>query len=342
MKVFVIKGSIKGMVKIDNKLHLSGENIDSVDKVILACGQDIKVISRAELNENITFSPKDLLLLDSSDNVIGYGSEQGRPNVNDIMIRYKKTIVLNNNFASKNDEVKIVNVVKEQPVEDKKTDSCTTDLVVEEDEEICENTPKIAPKIKNEKVFNINSCDLGNNKLDVPSDIVDTQVNEFVDSILDTANKQINCNESDITSCGELDHIILGRDEDISGGVDFIMQNFDEKKVQTNNYYNDIKNDLEKFFKSHKKNEELEAKVWGSRWVSINADYNYSVGVIFEDNIPSIIAYAIPYSDFNQIDMDNLKFGEWLQISDKPNENRGYFVYYQNAQTGEMILNSNN
>ena len=84
----------------------------------------------------------------------------------------------------------------------------------------------------------------------------------------------------------------------------------------------------------------MENRVWGSKWVRINSDNDYSVGVIYEDNVPSIIAYAIPYNDFNQIDMDNLKFGEWLKIEDKLAENRGYFVYYQNAQTGEMIINA--
>ena len=133
----------------------------------------------------------------------------------------------------------------------------------------------------------------------------------------------------------------MGKDDDIKSGVDFIMQNFDDK-ANNENYYMEIKNDLDKFLNSHPRNEELENKVWGSKWVKVNADYDYSVGVIFEDNLASIIAYAIPYEDFRQIDMDNLKFGEWLKISEKDDENRGYFVYYQNAQTGEMLRNTNN
>ena len=125
MKVFVIKGSIKGMVKIDNRLHLSGENIDSVDKVILACGQDIKVVSRTELNsQEFILKTFSFLILGAIFGVFSHISSS----------------------------------------------SSTTKSVV----------------------------------------------------------------QLYITSCGELDHIILGRDEDISGGVDFIMQNFDEKKVQTN------------------------------------------------------------------------------------------------------------
>ena len=137
----------------------------------------------------------------------------------------------------------------------------------------------------------------------------------------------------------KVQEIIIKENEDISSGVDFIMQNIDNNSINTN-YYAQIKEDLNKFLNSHPKNEELENRVWGSKWVRINSDNDYSVGVIYEDNIPSIIAYAIPYNDFNQIDMDNLKFGEWLKIEDKLAENRGYFVYYQNAQTGEMIINA--
>ena len=49
-----------------------------------------------------------------------------------------------------------------------------------------------------------------------------------------------------------------------------------------------------------------------------------------------------PYDDYHQIDLDKLKFGEWLQLGDGEEDRRGYFVYYQNAQTGEMILNTDN
>ena len=136
-----------------------------------------------------------------------------------------------------------------------------------------------------------------------------------------------------------IQEIILSKDDDIDSGVDFIMQNLN-KNANSDNYYSQIKENLDKFLNSHPKNEELENKVWGSKWVKVNGDYDYSVGVIFEDNVPSIIAYAIPYEDFSQIDTENLKFGEWLKISEKDNENRGYFIYYQNAQTGEMLIDS--
>lgn len=338
MKVFVIKGSIKGMVKIDNKIHLIGDNFDTVEKVILSFQNDIKVINRAQLNENISFAPVDVLLLDGNDTVIGYGSEQGKPNINAILIKYKKTIISTNNSLKNNEKSRVINTAKDKMEEKQNTEIDLIDLIVKN----VDNMPKIDPKIENLDISQTNDCDLTNEKIDIPNDMADTQVNDFVESILDTTNKQINCNDSSVCPSNNVEHIILGKDDNIESGVDFIMQNLGDEKGHTNNYYNEIKNDLEKFLNSHKRNEELESKVWGSRWVKINADYNYSVGVIFEDNMPSIIAYAIPYSDFNQIDMDNLKFGEWLKISDKPNENRGYFVYYQNAQTGEMILNCNN
>lgn len=138
------------------------------------------------------------------------------------------------------------------------------------------------------------------------------------------------------------EEIFFQKNEDLTPAVDFILKSNEGENFGKDNYYAQIKNDLNKFFDTYPKNEELESKVWGSKWVRIKADYDYSVGVIFDDSNPSIIAYAIPYDDYNQIDMDKLKFGEWLQLGDGEEDRRGYFVYYQNAQTGEMILNTDN
>ena len=146
-----------------------------------------------------------------------------------------------------------------------------------------------------------------------------------------TANKQNEKTEVE-------QEILLKQKDKIDTGMNFILENFEDKCVQKNNFYSEIKENLEKFLNQHPKNEELESKVWGSKWVKIKADYDYSVGVIFEENTPSIIAYAIPYDDYNQIDKDKLSYCEWLQIEEKTNKNRGYLVYYQNAQTGEMLL----
>ena len=146
-----------------------------------------------------------------------------------------------------------------------------------------------------------------------------------------------NANKQDVKAEVEQE-ILLKKEDKIDTGMNFILENFEDKCVQKNNFYSEIKENLEKFLNQHPKNEELESKVWGSKWVKIKADYDYSVGVIFEENTPTIIAYAIPYDDYNQIDKDKLSYCEWLQIQEKTDKNRGYLVYYQNAQTGEMLL----
>ena len=48
MKIFVIKGFLKGMVKIDNKMHFVGKDFDRVIKVVLFDGVVVKIIDKID------------------------------------------------------------------------------------------------------------------------------------------------------------------------------------------------------------------------------------------------------------------------------------------------------
>ncbi len=351
MKIFVIKGNLKGMVKIDSKMHLVGDGFDIIDKVILFDGITIKVIDKRDFGVSIVgYNAKDIVLLGDMDKILGNGSLRGKADVNKIMLEYNKLPK----------RTKVVDSVEcEYDIKKANDDKVITDKMVCK-EETEKNLKVIAEKEQitpSKEVSNICDNTENHSKIDInfqkQEDLTTEKETdyEFVSNNLEYISDNVpldndmyidNQNYVIKNSCeneNNIQEIILSKDDDIDSGVDFIMQNLN-KNANSDNYYSQIKENLDKFLNSHPKNEELENKVWGSKWVKVNGDYDYSVGVIFEDNVPSIIAYAIPYEDFSQIDTENLKFGEWLKISEKDNENRGYFIYYQNAQTGEMLIDS--
>lgn len=314
------------MVKIDNKLHLVGKNFELIESIILSDMQDkIKVIQKNDFGLN--FSANEyaaIVLMDKNKNILGKGSACGKINLDAIIAQYKI-------------------------YEASKMQSCAPEQInlLQQEEELDnlqKNSPKIDPKSQNEDSFEDEQPKVEQDN----DDKIDDDLSRFFEGVntQEQNDQQSLPQESDIQNeenniQKEQSEVVLKKEDNIDKGVDFIMQNFEEKESK-NDYYTQIKSDLDKFFQTYPKNEELESRVWGSKWVKVVADYDYSVGVIFEDDTPSIIAYAVPYDDIGKVENENFKFGEWLKIDNDSDSNRGYFVHYQNILTGEMILDSAN
>lgn len=339
MKIFVIKGMLKGIVKIDTKLHFVCDSFERIDKIILIEKDGIKVVEKCDFNRKILgVYVHSIVLLDKEDCVLATGSVNGKVDINKVMIAYRKIAmkIENNKQVSKP-------VQNKQDVEKNENKSSKIDTILQNNKEIVlSNDNSIS--VGSETVDTIES-DTFKEKLDVTE--TDSEIEKVTKNIEENfAEDYSSQNKEDIVfdtqKAASEEEIFFQKNEDLTPAVDFILKSNEGENFGKDNYYAQIKNDLNKFFDTYPKNEELESKVWGSKWVRIKADYDYSVGVIFEDSTPSIIAYATPYDDYHQIDLDKLKFGEWLQLGDGEEDKRGYFVYYQNAQTGEMILNTDN
>ncbi len=339
MKIFVIKGMLKGIVKLDTKLHFVCDSFERIDKIVLIEKDGIKVVEKCDFNRKIMgASVHSIVLLDKEDCVLATGSVNGKVDINKVMIAYRKIAmkIENNKQVSKP-------VQNKQNVEKNENKSSKIDTILQNNKEIVLSKDN-SISVGSETVDTIES-DTFKEKLDVTE--TDSEIEKVAKNIEENfAEDYSSQNKEDIVfdtqKAASEEEIFFQKNEDLTSAVDFILKSNEGENFGKGNYYAQIKNDLNKFFDTYPKNEELESKVWGSKWVRIKADYDYSVGVIFEDSTPSIIAYATPYDDYHQIDLDKLKFGEWLQLGDGEVDRRGYFVYYQNAQTGEMILNTDN
>lgn len=330
MKIFIINGKVKGMAKLGDKLNLTGNEIEQVDKVILSGSYCMKVVEKSQLRYAVEDSNfDDIILLASDDSVLGTGSVCGKTDVEKIMLQYRIQYCKNSNESELNK-----NIVEEKP-------SVETTL------ELSINQSKIDTKLQDKDDFlqdNELICDTKSMKNDACESESSKDLSNDLNEVCDEKVLEdfISLNEEkhvydDVDSI-EVKEIILSTNEDIERGVEFVMEQM-KNNEQKANFYTQIKSDLDKFLRSYPRNEELENKVFSSKWVKITTDYDYSVGIIFEDDTPAIIAYAEPYENKSQVDVSKLQLGEWLKID--PASNRGYFIFYQNAETGEMILNTN-
>lgn len=109
---------------------------------------------------------------------------------------------------------------------------------------------------------------------------------------------------------------------------------FDDETLK---FYNEVKNSLNNLFENYPKDECLENAIMDSKFVKVDyektGDY-YSVGVIYENDMPKYIAYALP-CEMNSPPPKNMEeFSQYLPLGDK----KAYYLMYQKASNGENVL----
>ena len=114
----------------------------------------------------------------------------------------------------------------------------------------------------------------------------------------------------------------------------------DENLINSNaSFFELIENQFNELFENNSHCEEIEELIENSQWVSVNFDDNnsipYVLGKIFDENKKlKLICYGQPSKNKNEVpDNIDLNYSQWLPI-EKDGE-RGYFIMYQDAQTGD-------
>ena len=111
---------------------------------------------------------------------------------------------------------------------------------------------------------------------------------------------------------------------------------FDSVRFDGNNFYLSVKPQLDEIFVCYPEEEVLCSIVPNSRWVRINTpDGFYVVGLILDGDAVSYICYGVPSTNRNVPPAEIVDFAVWLSVSG--NEERGYWLIYQDALTGKCL-----
>lgn len=104
-------------------------------------------------------------------------------------------------------------------------------------------------------------------------------------------------------------------------------------------YYQSVKAEIDELFLRYEKDDTLKGAFACSEWVRVESDdgtKKYLVGVLYEENRAQYICYALPAKD-KYAPPDEIKdVCSFVPIS-PVNENNGYFVIFQSANTGECV-----
>lgn len=128
-------------------------------------------------------------------------------------------------------------------------------------------------------------------------------------------------------------NLVLSNEENIED----VEENNDT--AQKNNFYQEMKAHLDKIFEEGEEESYLESLIGQSKWVKVKLSKGeyYVVGIIWEDDEIKYICYGVPGVYDKQPPKELSGFPVWFPL-DKENPNGfGYWLSYQDAESGESV-----
>lgn len=114
-------------------------------------------------------------------------------------------------------------------------------------------------------------------------------------------------------------------------------------KIEDGNhkFYDMISDQLKELFERYPKEANLSKLIDNSEWVKINSDDDnkyYVVGIIYHNHDIKYICYGVPGTYENEPPVEMRHYSQWLPTDISNPYTNGYWVMYQDADTGENIF----
>jgi len=142
---------------------------------------------------------------------------------------------------------------------------------------------------------------------------------------------------NEIAQVATMSDLFESSDNEIEEIIDKELIN---KNGAEHKFYSMIAEQLDELFDKYPKEENLEKLVDNSRWVKINTEENdkfYVVGIIYDNDDIKYICYGVPGDYYTEPPMELKGYSQWLPVDTTNPYNNGYWVMYQNADTGENV-----
>lgn len=117
-------------------------------------------------------------------------------------------------------------------------------------------------------------------------------------------------------------------------------EEINEDKSNSLTFYDKLKWQIDKIFNGNEKEEFLEQLLPNSKWVKVeyenDGDY-YVFGLIYEDEKVKYVCYGVPGVFQKTPPKELTGYPIWFPLSEESIEGFGYWLTYQDAETGEPI-----
>jgi hypothetical protein len=107
----------------------------------------------------------------------------------------------------------------------------------------------------------------------------------------------------------------------------------EDKETEIQTYYERNREEIEGIFTKGQPVEELEELLPDSRWVWVEDEASYVMGIIYDiEGNPQYICYGVPSAKSSQPPQGMDHYCQWLGVGDD-----GYWMMYQDAMTGHTV-----
>jgi len=122
--------------------------------------------------------------------------------------------------------------------------------------------------------------------------------------------------------------------------IEDIIDNELKDEKNSHKFYNMIADQLEEIFERYPTEDNLSRLIENSKWAKIDTDTDnkyYVVGIIYQNNDIRYICYGVPGQYNIEPPLEMREYSQWLPTDIKNPYSNGYWVMYQDADTGENI-----
>lgn len=143
--------------------------------------------------------------------------------------------------------------------------------------------------------------------------------------------------EQDVAVAKKYSDLFESSDEEIEKNIDKEVININGKEHK---FYQMIAEQLDELFDKYPREFNLENLIENSKWVKINFENDnkyYVVGIIYINDDIKYICYGVPGEYNNEPPRELQGYSQWLPTNTNAPYTDGYWVMYQDADTGENI-----
>ena len=172
---------------------------------------------------------------------------------------------------------------------------------------------------------------------DYKSDVIDFLNKERKTQVLNNQEIENDIKKDVVHEKGTKENTTELKPELFESSEEEIEQVVEQEMIESNNFFNLIGEQIDELFNKFPEDEQLNNLIPNSRWVRVNYDNDsktYIFGLIFQGDNVKYICYGVP-SSFDVAPPPELQpYSQWLKL----NDNDGFWVSYQDAETGDSII----
>ncbi len=114
----------------------------------------------------------------------------------------------------------------------------------------------------------------------------------------------------------------------------------ESEPAQENKFYLELKPQIDKLFEENPSEDYLEELIPNSKWVKVSIDENgnyYVLGLIYEDENLKYLCYGVPGVYQKNAPRELSGYPIWFPLEQSKPEGFGYWLSYQDADSGESV-----